>query len=626
LDGALGLVEGVMLRARSLTKEKPMRALNRRRVSVVEALEGRTMLNGADGPIVINGTDGPDVIQVYYSMLADWNWTYNYSVNGVGKGLYDFDASKIVINGKGGDDKITVYSLPYVATTIMGGDGNDQIELPGVAQICGTYVDGGTGNNTLRCGMDKSFSIENYDPVFIDSYDVTSTSLQKTWYDTQTTITYPEPPITYSNLQSITFQTSPADVKVNVHSTAANCTTTIFGGPGKNTFTVGDMNLDANLQGHLSLLGQGGVDTVTFNDLVDTGNDTYTLNAASLSKPGMGGADFYDIENINLIANGGNDTIYVNAVSSFATVNVSGSGGNDSFYIGNRNYAGNISGKLNIGGGSGNNQVQFNDQDDLGADVYTMGNGVFTKTGLKYPTTFSGVQIASIAANMDPNTFEITPSSATRFVAYGRGPGFVGNGDVLHLHVDGVTSPSRTTTFSGVGYYRFGNRLPVSFNGVETTVMVGTPVTLTTMRVNAGGGAYTDSSQQAWSADSGFAGGVAKIDNVPIAGTTDDALYASRRVGSNMTFSAPVVNGTYTVRLLMADPFFAVAGQRVFDVFAEGVKVLAGVDIAKEVGAKTALVKTFVVTVTDGRLDLQFKSSVDNATISGIEVTPALLS
>jgi hypothetical protein len=61
-------------------------------------------------------------------------------------------------------------------------------------------------------------------------------------------------------------------------------------------------------------------------------------------------------------------------------------------------------------------------------------------------------------------------------------------------------------------------------------------------------------------------------------------------------------------------------------VYAEGAKVLAGVDIVKEVGTKTALVKTLTVTVTDGKLDLKFISTVDTATISGIALTPALLS
>ena len=36
------------------------------------------------------------------------------------------------------------------------------------------------------------------------------------------------------------------------------------------------------------MIGQGGTDTVNFNDLLDSGDDTYTLNAASLSKPGTG--------------------------------------------------------------------------------------------------------------------------------------------------------------------------------------------------------------------------------------------------------------------------------------------------------------------------------------------------
>jgi hypothetical protein len=598
-----------------------------RRLFVAEALESRTMFNGADGPIVINGTDGPDKIEVYYTTLAGWNWEYNYNVNGVGGTYYDFDASNVVVNGKGGDDKIVFYSLPFAPTAINGGAGDDQIELAGVRQVFAMNIDGGTGNNTLRAGMDKNWTAEVYDPRFLDTYDVTSTTLQRSYDDTVLGLTHHSPPATYSNLQSVTFQTSPGNVNVNVHSTAANCVTTIFGGAGKNEFNVGDGNLDENLAGHLSMLGQGGIDTVNFNDLLDSGDDTYNLYAANLSKAGTGGADFYDFEKINLTANGGNNTININAVSSFATVNVYGAGGDDRFYVGNRHYAGNISGKLILGGGSGtNNQVQFNDQDDLGADTYTLGNGAFSKTGLNYQTTFSQMQLASIAGNMDANTFEVTPSSTTRFVTYGRGPAFVANGDALHLHVDNVTSPTKTTTLSGLGYYKFGNRLPVSFNSVETTALVGNPITLTTLRINAGGGAFTDSQQQVWSGDTGFTGGTKTVNNVAIAGTTDDALFASRRYGANMTFSAAVKNGTYTLKLLMADPVFTAAGQRVFDVYAEGAKVLAGVDIVKQAGAKTALVKTLTVTVTDGKLDLAFIGVVDKATISGIELMPLLMS
>ena len=121
---------------------------------LAEPLETRTMFNGADGPIVLTGTDGPDKIDVYYGQLAGGNWIYNYNVNGVGNGLYDFDASKIVINGKGGDDKINIWSLPFVPVTINAGDGNDTINLPGVRQICNMNIDGGTGSNTLNQNLE----------------------------------------------------------------------------------------------------------------------------------------------------------------------------------------------------------------------------------------------------------------------------------------------------------------------------------------------------------------------------------------------------------------------------------------------------------------------------------------
>jgi len=603
-----------------------MKRSHDRRLFVAEALEPRTLFNGADGPLVISGTDGPDTIELYYGQLAGGNWTWNYNVNGVGKGLYDFDASNVVINAKGGNDKITLFTLPFAPVAINGGAGDDQIDLPGIRQIFDVNVDGGIGNNTLRAAMDKNTSVEVYDPRFIDTYDVTSTTLQRSYFDTVLGLTHHNQPVTYANLQSVAFQVSPGDVKVNVHSTAANGVTTIFGGAGKNVFNVGDGNLDLNLFGHLSMLGQGGNDTLNINDLLDSGDDTYNLYAANLSKTGTGGADFYDIENISLTANGGNNTINLNAVSSFATVNLYGAGGDDRFYVGNRNYAANISGKLILGGGAGaNNQVQFNDQDDPGADFYTLGNGAFSKTGLKYATTFSQVQLASIAGNMDANIFDVTPSSTTRFVTYGRGQGAVGS-DVLRLHVDNVTSPTKTTTLSTIGSFRFGNRLPVTFNSIEQTSLIGTPITLTTLRINAGGGVFTDSLKKVWSADTGFGGGAAKTGNVAIAGTTDDALFNSRRVGSNMTFAAAVKNGAYTVRLLLADPVFTAAGQRVFDVYAEGAKVLAGLDIVNEAGPKAALVKSFTVTVSDGRLDIAFKSIVDSATISGIEITPMLQS
>ena len=58
-----------------------------------------------------------------------------------------------------------------------------------------------------------------------------------------------------------------------------------------------------------------------------------------------------------------------------------------------------------------------------------------------------------------------------------------------------------------------------------------------------------------------------------------------------------------------------------FDVKAENRIVLDNYDIFREAGGKNIAVdETFQVAVTDGKLDLEFVSVVDNAKVSGIEI------
>jgi len=451
--------------------------LNNRPHVIAEPLESRTLLSG--GPLILNGTDGPDTIEVYYTRLAQGNFTYNYNVNGVGGSFFNVTPDKIVINGKGGNDKITMFSLPFTVTYINGGAGDDTISLPGVGQIYNTTVDGGTGDNTLLANMNPGWNSESYNGRFTDSYQVTDTTLQRFVYDSITTLTNPNAPVIYSNIQTLTFKTNPKSATIDVRSLAKNCTTTIIASASNNVFNIGDGNFNDNLLGHLILNGNGGADTINFNDLLTFDNASYNLGATYLYKSGLPIVDFTGMQTINLTANAGNNGISINAVAANQTVTVNGWGGDDHFYVGARNYAANIAGKLTLSGGPGaNNQVQFDDQDDLGADTYTLTPTTFTKTGQKYPTTFSNMQIASIAGNMDPNTFDITPSTQTRFVAYGRGPAFVGNGDLLRLHVDNVKNPVKTMTLPGTGYYAFANRQTVSFNGIEQFALVGSPITM----------------------------------------------------------------------------------------------------------------------------------------------------
>lgn len=157
-------------------------------------------------------------------------------------------------------------------------------------------------------------------------------------------------------------------------------------------------------------------------------------------------------------------------------------------------------------------------------------------------------------------------------------------------------------------------------------------------RVDAGNAnSYTDDNGRVWEADNYFTGGTAN--NFPandILNTSDDDLYETERSQSNNTgfsYSFPVTNGDYTVRLHFAEVWFVGGSgrgtldtgsppRRVFDVQIEGVTVLDEFHIVTAAGGvRTAHVETFNVTVTDGSLDINFPpATTDNPTIEAIEI------
>lgn len=139
------------------------------------------------------------------------------------------------------------------------------------------------------------------------------------------------------------------------------------------------------------------------------------------------------------------------------------------------------------------------------------------------------------------------------------------------------------------------------------------------------GGPAVNFSGDTWSADKNFSGGSTYVSSAAIAGTTNDAIYQSERYG-NMNYAVPVSSGKYTVRLHFAEIFFTTANSRKFNISIEnGQAVLTGYDIVSKAGAAfTARVEEFKdITVTDGTLNINFTSIVDNAKISAIEIIGA---
>jgi N-acetylneuraminic acid mutarotase len=144
----------------------------------------------------------------------------------------------------------------------------------------------------------------------------------------------------------------------------------------------------------------------------------------------------------------------------------------------------------------------------------------------------------------------------------------------------------------------------------------------TTVRIDAGGPAYTDTAGNKWIADTDYSGGSTTNSAYAVANTSDDPLFYSRRWG-NFSYNIPVASGSYTLSLYFAEPRDTGPNQRIFDVSAEGEALLTNFDIYAAAGYQTALIKTFNLTVTDGTLNLNFLSIKDSACIDAIAIVPA---
>jgi hypothetical protein len=147
------------------------------------------------------------------------------------------------------------------------------------------------------------------------------------------------------------------------------------------------------------------------------------------------------------------------------------------------------------------------------------------------------------------------------------------------------------------------------------------------IRIKAGVAvSFTDSNGHAWLPDQGFADGeTVERPELPIANTKDPGIYRAERYGMS-SFSQPLPNGKYLVKLHFAETFEGVTGpgQRVFSFNVEG-REFKDFDVwAKAGGAQRAYVESVPVTITDGKLDIKFSSNIENPEINGIEILPGL--
>ena len=146
-----------------------------------------------------------------------------------------------------------------------------------------------------------------------------------------------------------------------------------------------------------------------------------------------------------------------------------------------------------------------------------------------------------------------------------------------------------------------------------------------TIRIKAGKSEpVKDAEGNVWLADQGFEGGqTIERPDIQIANTKSPDLYRAERYSMD-SFSWPVPNGKYVVKLHFAETFEGITGpgERVFSFNVQG-REFKDFDVwVKAGGALKAYVETVPVEVTDGKIKVTFTPKVENPQICAIEIIP----
>ncbi|MGD0262076.1 MAG: family 16 glycosylhydrolase [Verrucomicrobiota bacterium] len=142
------------------------------------------------------------------------------------------------------------------------------------------------------------------------------------------------------------------------------------------------------------------------------------------------------------------------------------------------------------------------------------------------------------------------------------------------------------------------------------------------LAVNSGGSAACQ-----FIADTNFSGGTQAstantIDTSAVTAPAPQAVYQTERYGNfTYTFTGLTSGLNYKVRLHFAEIYWTAVGQRLFNVFINGLQVLTNFDIIAVTGAQDkATIQEFTATPNSGQIVIQYTTVVDNAKSSGIEI------
>ncbi|MCS7032465.1 MAG: hypothetical protein NZ561_00545, partial [Phycisphaerae bacterium] len=253
----------------------------------------------------------------------------------------------LVVTGGNGGNTFNV-NQTSIATNVIGGDAADTINIGSgnfTANITASVLVIGDAGSDLAIIQDTLNAASNL--WTIDSADITHDGTTGS-----VLVNFFGPTI-----EAVRVDAGAGSSTFNINSlgsSTAPMNVTVQGGGGADTFNVADGNF-SDMFGNVSINGQAGSDSLQVNDSADTGADSYTLTSSLLSKSDWAFSATYSlVENLQVEANGADNTITVNSTDAATAYRLNGNGGVDSFIVNDSNVA------VVLDGGAGLDNISVN--------------------------------------------------------------------------------------------------------------------------------------------------------------------------------------------------------------------------------------------------------------------------
>ncbi len=425
-------------------------------------------------PQTFNGGNGTDQI------------TFNDSLSSIGR-IWDVRNNEVIFGGL-----ISLFTTGFESVGILAGNGADQITFAGSINQ-GLNIDAGGGADTFILGFQQSVTffqpvslvggsqgtIFNINEAYVhffttlmmdggdgfNSMNVNVPSVEFTLGEGYFTAGSGTAAFGFTNINTKTFNGNPSNNIYTIFSAGSSFGTyTINGNLGDDAFNLVPQPGGFTFR-NLTLNGQQGTDTFTYNASALTTDQSYTVNTSNISIS-RGGViidtpSYTSMNSVAITSGSGNDIFNINSHSTAWPATINGGGGNDTYNVfGSAFGASAAAVSLTLADSAGFDTFNLNDQDltSVSNATYQVNGNTLVRMGTSIP--FSGIDVTNINSGAGIDTLELGTFASGILNFYAA----EGN-DTLTLPTNSGLIGGRVNFFGGGGT---NNRITQSSNTKST--------------------------------------------------------------------------------------------------------------------------------------------------------------